>query len=168
MADYAKSNGFSLIRTADTPLQQSIRRTPLLDVSTYCFASDLRPGEAEWDNGDILDTSFEHGLDLINAGSYYAAHEALEDAWRGVHGWTKQFYQGMVQVAISLHHFSTGNLTGAQSVMEKCRRNLSEFPDSFCGVDLRDLDEQLAGWQKAMAVGGPYPPKVIVRFEREQ
>ncbi len=96
-----------------------------------------------WDNGGALDTAFERGILLINAGSYYAAHDVLEEVWRGVHGWTKPFYQGMVQVAISLHHFSTGNLTGAQSVMAKCRKNLGEFPDSFCGVDLRDLMAQL-------------------------
>ena len=117
-----------------------------------------------WENGGALDPAFEHGIDLINAGSYYAAHDALEDVWRGVHGWTKPFYQGMVQVAISLHHYSTGNMAGAQSVMTKCRKNLAEFPESFCGVDLRDLLAQLEAWQKAMAACGPYPPTVIVRM----
>src|SRR5512146_1110960 len=90
-----------------------------------------------------LDTAFEHGIGLINAGSYYSAHDVLEEVWRGVHGWTKPFYQGMTQVAIALHHFSTGNLAGAQSVMAKSRKNLAEFPDSFCGVDLLDLMVQL-------------------------
>ena len=117
----------------------------------------------KWDNGDTLERDFRRGLDLINDGSYFAAHDALEEVWRQVHGWTKPFYQGMVQVAISLHHFSTGNLSGAQSVMVKCRRNLSEFPASFCGVDLDDLLAQLDAWQMAMAKGGPYPPRVIVR-----
>jgi predicted metal-dependent hydrolase len=112
-----------------------------------------------------LDTAFEHGIGLINSASYYAAHDALEEVWRGVHGWTKPFYQGMVQVAIALHHFSTGNLAGAQSVMAKCRRNLGEFPDLFCGVDVRDLMAQLEEWQKAMAAGGPYPPRIIVKIE---
>ena len=119
-----------------------------------------------WENGGVLDAEFEHGIRLINEGSYYAAHDVLEDVWRGVHGWTKPFYQGMVQVAISLHHFSTGNLAGAQSVMAKCRKNLGEFPESFSGVDLRDLTAQLEAWQGAMATGGPYPPKVVVRIEK--
>ncbi len=120
---------------------------------------------ATWENGGVLNPEFEHGIDLINEGSYYAAHDALEDVWRGVHGWSKPFYQGMVQVAISLHHFSTGNLAGAQSVMAKCRKNLGEFPESFCGVDVRDLAAQLEAWQRAMAAGGPYPPKVVVRID---
>lgn len=106
---------------------------------------------------------FRHGIDLINEGSYFAAHDVLEEIWRGVHGWTKPFYQGMVQVAIALHHFSTGNFTGAQSVMTKCRKNLAEFPSPFCGVELSDLLEQLEAWQTAMASGRPYPPRVIVR-----
>src|SRR5512142_1408855 len=111
----------------------------------------------KWDNGGILEPDFRRGIDLINDGSYFAAHEVLEEVWRQVHGWTKPFYQGMVQVAISLHHFSTGNLAGAQSVMTKCRKNLSEFPASFCGVDLGDLLAQLEAWQTAMTKGGPYP-----------
>lgn len=109
-----------------------------------------------------MDPRFQHGIDLINQGSFFAAHEELEEVWRGIHGWTKPFYQGMVQVAISLHHFSTGNLSGAQSVMKKCRNNLSEFPASFGGVDLQNLLAQLALWQAAMADGGPYPPPVRI------
>lgn len=113
-----------------------------------------------------LDSAFEHGIDLINVGSYYAAHDALEEVWRGVHGWTKPFYQGMTQVAIALYHFSAGNLAGAQSVLTKSRKNLAEFPDSFCGVDLRNLRTQLDDWQKAMAADGPYPAKVVVKITR--
>lgn len=115
-----------------------------------------------------MDARFEHGIRLINEGSYYAAHDVLEDVWRGIHGWSKPFYQGMVQVAIALHHFSTGNLAGAQSVMVKCRKNLGEFPEAFSGVNLRDLTAQLEAWQRAMAAGGPYPPKVVVRIDRSE
>jgi len=111
-----------------------------------------------------LDSQFQHGIQLINQGSYFAAHDALEEVWRDTHGWTKPFYQGMVQVAISLHHFSTGNLVGAQSVLKKCRTNLSEFPASFSGVDLQNLLAQLDDWQQAMAQGGPYPSPVSVIF----
>ena len=114
-----------------------------------------------------LDNSFQNGIELINQGSYYAAHDVLEEVWKNTHGWTKPFYQGMVQVAISLHHFSTGNLVGAQSVLRKCRANLAEFPDSFSGVDLRDLMHQLQHWQEAMASGGPYPAPVKVLYTPE-
>ncbi|HEU5401059.1 MAG TPA: DUF309 domain-containing protein [Terriglobales bacterium] len=114
-----------------------------------------------------METIFQRGIRLINEGSYYAAHDALEEVWRGVHGWTKPFYQGMVQVAISLHHFSTGNLPGARSVMQKSRKNLEEFPAAFCGIQVRDLTAQLDAWQNALAAGGPYPPRVVVRVVQE-
>jgi hypothetical protein len=70
----------------------------------------------------------------------------------------------MVQVAISLHHFSTGNLVGAQSVLKKSRANLAEFPASFSGVDLAELQSQLESWQTAMANCGPYPSPVRVQY----
>ncbi len=114
-----------------------------------------------------LDTRLQHGIELINQGSYFAAHDELEDVWRGTYGWSKPFYQGMTQVAIALHHLSTGNLAGAQSVMTKAQKNLAEFPGSFCGVDVTGLLLQLETWQAALVAGGPCPSRIVVRCDHE-
>lgn len=109
-----------------------------------------------------MQTLFEHGIELLNQGSYFHAHDVLEEVWREVHGENRLFYQGVVQVAIAMHHFSQSNLAGAQSVLGKARRNLEPYPPKFAGLDLDDLRKQLANWDTAMMAGGPYPAPVQV------
>jgi len=109
-----------------------------------------------------MQTLFQHGLELINQGSYYHAHDVLEEVWREVRGDDRLFYQGVVQVAIAMHHFSRANLAGAQSVLAKARRNLAPYPPKSGGIDLEDLRRQLALWDAAIACGGPYPDPVQV------
>jgi uncharacterized protein len=110
-----------------------------------------------------MQTLFQHGLELLNQGSYFHAHDVLEEVWREVRGEDRLFYQGVVQVAIAMHHFSKSNMIGAQSVLAKARRNLDPYPATFGGIDLGDLRFQLAQWDAAMADGGPYPAPVQVR-----
>ncbi len=114
-----------------------------------------------------MDSKFASGIALLNDGQFYRAHDVLEEVWRDVHGWTKPFYQGIVQIAISLHHFSTGNLAGARSVMRKARTNLNEYPSSFCGIELDQLRAQLDSWQHAMDNSGAAPPPVRIRTAPE-
>ncbi len=109
-----------------------------------------------------MQTLFQHGLELLNQGSYFHAHDVLEEVWREVRDESRPFYQGVVQVAIAMHHFSKANLAGAQSVLGKARRNLEPFPAVFGGIDLADLRRQLYEWDAAMAAGGPYPAPVRV------
>lgn len=110
-----------------------------------------------------MQTLFQHGLELINQGSYFHAHDVLEEVWKEVRGDNRLFYQGVVQVAIAMHHFSKANMAGAQSVLAKARKNLEPYPSGFAGIDLGDLREQLAAWDSAMAAGGPYPAPVHVQ-----
>lgn len=109
-----------------------------------------------------MQTLFEHGLELINRGSYFQAHDVLEEVWREVRDNSRPFYQGVVQVAIAMHHFSKSNLAGAQSVLAKAMKNLDAYPAHFGGIDVGDLRLQLVAWDVAMAKGGPYPEPVQV------
>ncbi len=116
---------------------------------------------------NFVENKFADGIALLNTGKYYQAHDVLEEVWREVHGWNKPFYQGMVQIAISMHHFSTGNLAGAKSVLRKARTNLGEYPASFCGIELAELRAQLDSWQQAMDSGAPTPSPVRVQLSPE-
>lgn len=109
-----------------------------------------------------MQTLFQHGVELINQGSYFHAHDVLEEVWREVRTQDRLFYQGVVQVAIAMHHFSKANLAGAQSVLAKARRNLAPYPPKCGGIDLEDLLQQLAVWETAMANGSHYPGPVQV------
>ena len=88
------------------------------------------------------------GWDLFNSARFFAAHEALEDAWREApHGGSlRRHLQGLVQLAVAFHHHSTGNLVGARSVLERARRNLTGAEVSFPELDLESLRPILTSW----------------------
>jgi predicted metal-dependent hydrolase len=98
------------------------------------------------------------GIRLFNSGAYFEAHEVLEDAWRAAPAPEKRFLQGLIQVAVGLHHHSKGNVVGARSLLGRAARNLSSYPDDFGGIQLPDLLASLAEWQHALAESRSVPP----------
>ena len=98
-----------------------------------------------------------HGISLFNQAEFFAAHEALEDVWRAAPTPEKKFLQGLVQVAVAFHHYSTGNQVGMRSVLERAMRNLAGNPEEFGGIKLALFLRALAEWRKALD-SGKTPP----------
>ena len=76
------------------------------------------------------------GVDLFNAGEYEEAHEAFEELWLATQGPDSDFYKGLVQAAIALHHFQLGNLEGAMKLHAGHRRYLATYLPSHLGLDV--------------------------------
>jgi uncharacterized protein len=108
------------------------------------------------------------GVELFNLAEFYDAHEVLEDVWRAENGPQKLFLQGLIQVAVALHHHSTGNVAGAKSLLRRARKNLSGYPDHYCGVVLIELRRSLADWQSALDGGTAIPPLPKLEFDENQ
>jgi predicted metal-dependent hydrolase len=70
----------------------------------------------------------------------------------------KKFVQGMVQIAVAFHHYSTGNRVGMRSVLERAIRNLAEPPGSFGRIQLAALLQSLDQWRDALDHNSPLPP----------
>lgn len=95
----------------------------------------------------------DRGIVLFNEKRYFEAHEVWEDLWRGAHGEIRAYYQGLVQVAVGLHHMSHGNLSGGRRVLERGLQKLLDGPGASCGLDntllmndiRRTLETGLAG-----------------------
>ena|ERR1700687_409946 len=101
---------------------------------------------------------FQRGATLFNAREYFDAHEVWEDVWRAAPVEEKKFLQGLIQVAVALHHQSHGNLEGARSLLNRALRNLSHYPDSHAGVNLAAVRAAIAQCQQALSAGTPLPP----------
>jgi uncharacterized protein len=101
---------------------------------------------------------FREGIKLFNSAEFFEAHEVLEDVWRAAPAAEKRFLQGLIQVAVALHHHSKENRVGARSLLARARRNLSGYPDKFGGIDLKPLLKSLARWQAALEDGRSTPP----------
>jgi predicted metal-dependent hydrolase len=109
----------------------------------------------------VDDARYWHGLELFNRGAFFDAHEVLEDVWREAPPPDRPFLQGVIQVAVALHHHGTGNREGARSVMARAAQNLAAYPAAYGGIDLAGLREAIARWQAAVDGSGTVPGIVI-------
>ena len=91
----------------------------------------------------------ERGLELIREGAYFEAHEELEDEWREAPAAERDFFQGLVHVAVAWHHAGRGNRPGCERQLEKAARRLGGYRPSHRGVD---VERVLAGVAEAQAV----------------
>ena len=106
---------------------------------------------------------YREGVELFNRAAFFEAHEALEDVWRAAPHKDKKFLQGLIQVAVALHHHGNGNLAGARSVLKRAFRNLSLYPEGFGGIHSAALLRSISEWQRAFDEGTPVPalPRIV-------
>lgn len=105
-----------------------------------------------------LPLAFEEGIALFNDGRFYEAHEVLEDVWRPTQGQPRIFLQALIQIAVGLHHHSTGNVVGTRSLLARGASKLSQYPDDYCGLDVQALLQSVERWKKSVEEGLPPPP----------
>jgi len=80
----------------------------------------------------------------FDAGAYFAAHEILEAFWIGYRGDDRDFYRGLIQAAVALHHLQTGNPAGASSVAARARANIAPYAPRHARVDVDAILAKLA------------------------
>ena len=80
--------------------------------------------------------AFRRGVEEFNAGLYFECHDTLEEVWSGVRGPGRDFFQGLIQVAVACYHLSNGNAGGARSLFERALRRLEPYPERYLGIDL--------------------------------
>ena len=85
--------------------------------------------------------AFQRGIEQFNEGDYFEAHETLEALWKSESGPVRNLLQGIIQLAVALHHVRRGNQKGALSLLERALVRLG--PYQVClGVDVAALREQ--------------------------
>jgi predicted metal-dependent hydrolase len=107
-------------------------------------------------------TKLETGLDLIRRGEFFAAHEELEDAWRAAGPEERDFYQGLVHVAVAWYQAGRGNRVGCERQLAKAARRLGPFAPAHLGVDLASVLMQVEA-AAAIVAGGSLelpPPRL--------
>lgn len=80
------------------------------------------------------------GIDLFNAGDFWAAHEAWEEAWTpDRHGPDRGFWKGLIQVAAGTLHYSRRNRRGALNKWRGGLAYLDPYRPTHHGVELEPL-----------------------------
>jgi predicted metal-dependent hydrolase len=93
------------------------------------------------------------GLDAIRRGEYFAAHEELEDAWRAAAPEERDFYQGLVHVAVAWYQAGRGNRVGCERQLEKATRRLGPFAPEHRGVNVASILKQVQAAATLVASG---------------
>jgi uncharacterized protein len=91
-------------------------------LESLCYA-ELHPQAAE-------------GLRLFNAGEYFEAHEALEDAWKAEKGKIRELYRGILQIAVVYLHIRRRNYNGAVKVYLRSQKWLKDWPENCRGIEV--------------------------------
>jgi len=104
----------------------------------------------------------ERGLELIRAGGFFEAHEALEEAWRASAPGERDFYQGLVHVAVAWYQAGRGRPVATGRQLEKAARRLGPFAPAHRGVDVADVLDQVAAAREVVHGGSLAldPPRI--------
>src|SRR5512147_2806545 len=79
------------------------------------------------------------GLRLFNAGKYFEAHEALEDAWNDEKGPVRELYRGILQIAVTYLHITRQNYNGALKVYGRSQKWIKDWPPVCRGIEVGKL-----------------------------
>jgi predicted metal-dependent hydrolase len=95
------------------------------------------------------------GIGQFNRGAYFACHETLEELWAGEQAPVRDLYQGLLQVAVALHHLENGNYKGALFLFRKGRELLRHVEPVCLGVDVRTLMGDVDAVRASLEAHGP-------------
>ncbi|MEX2169630.1 MAG: DUF309 domain-containing protein [Pirellulales bacterium] len=87
-------------------------------------------------DGSDYDPLYLKGIEYFNDCEFFEAHEIWEELWTEYRGPLRQFYQGLIQVAVALHHFGNGNIRGARKVYVSSTNYLQPYRPACMGLDL--------------------------------
>jgi predicted metal-dependent hydrolase len=100
-----------------------------------------------------MEAAYKRGLEKIRAGRYFEAHEELEEAWRAAPAEERDFFQGLVHVAVAWYQAGRGRPVATGRQLEKATRRLAPFAPAHRGVDVDGLLAQVAAARKQVAAG---------------
>lgn len=104
---------------------------------------------------------------LWREGLFFEAHERLEGEWRVLEGRRRSALQGVIQLAVALHHLAHGNARGAAALVAKGRGHLQRDGATLAEVDAPAVLAAFERWKRAFRVGRwparLAPPALVLR-----
>lgn len=111
---------------------------------------------------DAVQESLREAVRLFEACEYHEAHEVLDELWEATHGEDADFFKGLIQACIAMHHYRRDNLEGAAKLYSGHRRYLAAYLPRHRGVDVEAF---LAEMQRVLQPVVRAAPGAAPRFE---
>lgn len=90
---------------------------------------DPHPPPGFFDDPQDID-HYHAGVAAFNAGDHYPAHDHFEALWG------EDFWKGLVQAAVALHHYKARNPKGIEGLPENVLRILTPYAPQYAGIDV--------------------------------
>jgi hypothetical protein len=83
--------------------------------------------------------SFWQGVAEFNQQEFYACHDTLEAVWLEAPEIDKNFYQGILQIAVACYHLGNHNWRGAVVLLGEGIKRLSDYQPIYYDIDISSL-----------------------------
>lgn len=87
-------------------------------------------------------TSFWQGIAQFNEQQFYACHDTFEELWMQAEVLDRNFYQGLLQIAVGCYHLSNSNWRGAVILLGEGIGRLEEYEPIYSEINITELIEQ--------------------------
>ncbi|MGP0129617.1 MAG: DUF309 domain-containing protein [cyanobacterium endosymbiont of Rhopalodia musculus] len=82
---------------------------------------------------------FWRGIEQFNYREFYSCHNTLEALWMDAVELDRQFYQGILQIAVGCYHLENHNWRGAVILLGEGIRRLSSYQPDYREIDVSSL-----------------------------
>jgi predicted metal-dependent hydrolase len=79
------------------------------------------------------------GLRLWSAQRFFEAHECLEEVWHPAPEADREFWKGVIQVAVGCVHHQRGNAEGCVTLLRRAADYLAPYPSPHHGIRTDEL-----------------------------
>lgn len=84
---------------------------------------------------EAFDAALGRGIERFNHGDYWHAHEEWESIWLSDRGESRDFLQGLIQLAAAWYHVGKKNWRGATRLFVAALARLERYPAGYLGLD---------------------------------
>ncbi len=82
---------------------------------------------------------FLDAIAAFNQAEYYVCHDLLEEIWHNADPSDRNFYQGILQIAVGLYHLQNLNQNGAAMLLGEGIGRLRRYCPDYQNLNLADL-----------------------------
>lgn len=98
---------------------------------------------------------FWQAVKQFNQGQFYDCHDTLEALWMEATYPTRNFYQGILQIAVACYHLGNQNWRGAVILLGEGISRLQSYQPTYGGIDVAQLVTQSAQLLTELQQAGP-------------
>jgi predicted metal-dependent hydrolase len=99
-------------------------------------------------------TNLTEAIQQFNYQEFYACHDLLEAMWIDAYYPEKNFYQGLLRIAVGLYHLSDRNWNGSKIILGEGIMRLRDFQPEYMGVNVTKLIQESADLLKILQKSG--------------